>query len=70
MPLHISLFILERARAYLKKPHTHPRPHLRQLHRLIARFDKHMVPDFDCVFDVFEAVPMSVLRQVEDGGGE
>jgi hypothetical protein len=63
MPLHIPLFILQRARAYLKQPHTHARPHLCQLNRLVARFDKYMVPDFDCVFDVFEAVTMSVLRQ-------
>jgi hypothetical protein len=62
MPLHIALFILERASAYLKQPHTHARPHLCQLHRLIARFDKDVVSDFDCVFDVFEAVPMSVLE--------
>jgi hypothetical protein len=56
MPLDITFLILQRSSPDFKKPHAHPRPHLRQLNSLVSSFDKHMVPDFDCVFNVLKPI--------------
>ena len=66
MPLHISLLLLHRAAAYLKQSHRHPRPHFRQLHLLVTRFHKHMVPDLNTIFPIDErhhTVPQFLARR-------
>lgn len=54
MPLDIALLILQRARANLKKSHTHPGSHLRKLHALESRFDKNMMPHFNRILYVLK----------------
>jgi hypothetical protein len=56
MPLDITFLILQRSSPDFKKPHAHPRPHLRQLNSLVSSFDKHMVSHFNRVFNVLEPI--------------
>lgn len=54
MPLPIPVLALHRPTPYLKQPHRHARPHLRQLHALPPRLDKHMVPHLNTILPVHE----------------
>jgi hypothetical protein len=56
MPLDITFLILQRSSPDFKKPHAHPRSHLRQLNSLVSSFDKHMVSHFNRVFNVLEPI--------------
>lgn len=56
MPLDIPLLIIQRTRPNLKQAHAHPRPNLRQLHRLVPRLYENMVADLNCILNILESV--------------
>ena len=66
MPLHIPLLLLHRAAPDLKQSHRHPRPHLRQLDLLVARFHKDVVSDLNAILPIHkshDATPQLLARR-------
>jgi hypothetical protein len=55
MPLDIALLVLQCAGPNFEQPHTHSRSDFCKFHGLVASLDKHVVADFDGVFDIFES---------------
>ena len=55
MPFRIAIFTFQGPPSNFEQPHCHPRPHLCQFYALIACPNKHMMSNFDTVFNVLES---------------
>jgi len=53
-PFYITILILQRPSSNLETSHRHSWAYFRQFHTLISRLNKHMMPDFNAIFNVLE----------------